>query len=199
MNSRAKDGTGVGYLKVRFDQDPVAGVSDESGGQDLGAPSIKESSRQQTVVVPRTAGAHAKPSARIHNKRERVSKELLDTNHQKTSSENVVSNDTIVCCVASGLVKDSARSLPAIISKSKDHRYDGNYRKQMASRIASLRRSRNVSKTDFAKLLGVSRPTVYELESGARRLFADELLLISKTFNVNLSWLLGDLPNHPDE
>jgi hypothetical protein len=49
--------------------------------------------------------------------------------------------------------------------------------------------------TTLARILSVSRPTMYDLESGNRRLFADELLLISKALDVRVDWLLGEMPS----
>jgi transcriptional regulator with XRE-family HTH domain len=65
------------------------------------------------------------------------------------------------------------------------------YRKETALRIASLRQLRQISKAASARLLGISRPTLYELEAGSRRLFVDELLIISRALNVSVDWLLG--------
>jgi transcriptional regulator with XRE-family HTH domain len=69
------------------------------------------------------------------------------------------------------------------------------YQKEMALRIVSLRQSKKISITDFARFLSVSRPTIYDLESGNRRLFADELLLISKVLDIRVDWLLGEMPS----
>jgi transcriptional regulator with XRE-family HTH domain len=66
---------------------------------------------------------------------------------------------------------------------------------ELTLRIEMLRQSRGMSKTDFAKLLGVSRPTVYEIESGMRRMFADEILILSKEFNASLDTLFGTRPS----
>jgi transcriptional regulator with XRE-family HTH domain len=66
-------------------------------------------------------------------------------------------------------------------------------RKEMALRIASLRQSRHISKAAFAKLIGVSRPTMYDIEGGNRRIFADELLIISRSLGVSLEWLFGSV------
>lgn len=64
----------------------------------------------------------------------------------------------------------------------------------MAVRIGELRQSHNMSRTELAKLIGISRPTVYAIESGERRMFADEILVIAHFFNASLEWLYGDVP-----
>jgi transcriptional regulator with XRE-family HTH domain len=69
------------------------------------------------------------------------------------------------------------------------------HQKEMALRIVSLRRSKKISLAAFARILSLSRPTTYDLESGNRRLFADELLVISKTLDVSVDWLLGTMPS----
>jgi transcriptional regulator with XRE-family HTH domain len=63
---------------------------------------------------------------------------------------------------------------------------------ELALRVELLRQSRGMSRTDFAKLLGLSRPTVYLIETGERRMFADEILILSKEFNVSLDCLFGE-------
>jgi transcriptional regulator with XRE-family HTH domain len=53
-------------------------------------------------------------------------------------------------------------------------------------RIKQYRESRGLSQEALAKLLGVSRPTLSQIETGERKLSADEIKKLSDIFNVSV-------------
>jgi len=63
---------------------------------------------------------------------------------------------------------------------------------ETARKIKNLRQSSGMSLSDLAKIMNVSRPTMYIVEDGSRRIYADELQIIAKTFYVSVEWLLGE-------
>jgi len=67
----------------------------------------------------------------------------------------------------------------------------GKVYKELGNRIKKLREERGISQQRLADLLGVSRPTVSQIEMGERKVSADELLKISEIFDVSVEHLLG--------
>ena len=57
--------------------------------------------------------------------------------------------------------------------------------------IKNLRERIGVSQQKLAHSLGVLRPTVSQMESGERKITADELVKLSEIFNVSIEYLLG--------
>lgn len=47
-----------------------------------------------------------------------------------------------------------------------------------------------LSQESAAKILGIQRPAVSEIEAGKRKVSAEEIILFSKLYKVSLSWLL---------
>jgi transcriptional regulator with XRE-family HTH domain len=72
---------------------------------------------------------------------------------------------------------------------------DISYRKEIGLRIALVRQSKRISIAYLARLLGISRPTMYAIEAGTRRLYADQLFTISKALDVSLKMLVGEMPS----
>jgi len=58
-------------------------------------------------------------------------------------------------------------------------------------RIKIMREERGMSQEDLAKLLGVSRPTITQIEKGKRKITAEELVKLSEIFDVSVETLLG--------
>lgn len=59
----------------------------------------------------------------------------------------------------------------------------------MFERIRSLRQALNLSQTDFAKKMGMTRSMVSNMELGLIDIPDYKLEIISKAFNANLKWL----------
>jgi len=65
-------------------------------------------------------------------------------------------------------------------------------RQIIAQRIREARRMAGLSQGQVAKMLGLSRPSVTEIESGNRSVAAEELARLAEAFDVGVSWLLGE-------
>lgn len=68
--------------------------------------------------------------------------------------------------------------------------------KKIGEKIKSLREHAKMSQHVFSKRLGVSRPTLSQIESGERKLTPDELRKISNEFNISVDILL-DVEKEP--
>ena len=55
-----------------------------------------------------------------------------------------------------------------------------------------------ISQGQVAKMLGLHRPSVSEIEAGNRKVSADEMALLSEIYDVSVAWLLGDAPDKLD-
>ncbi|TYK72027.1 helix-turn-helix transcriptional regulator [Comamonas sp. Z1] len=62
----------------------------------------------------------------------------------------------------------------------------------IAERLREARKAAGLSQGQVAKLLQMHRPTISEIEAGNRRVSAEELLKFSETYDVTVSWLLGE-------
>lgn len=49
-----------------------------------------------------------------------------------------------------------------------------------------------LSQGQVAKMLGLQRPSVTEMEAGNRGVSAEELAKLAQTFDVSVSWLVGE-------
>ncbi|MEO8062139.1 MAG: helix-turn-helix transcriptional regulator [Pseudomonadota bacterium] len=65
-------------------------------------------------------------------------------------------------------------------------------RAAMAMRLREARKVAGLSQGQVAKLLAMHRPTISEIEAGNRRVSAEELAKFAETYDVTVSWLLGD-------
>lgn len=65
-------------------------------------------------------------------------------------------------------------------------------RVQIAKRLRNAREAAGVSQGQVARLLGMHRPTISEIEAGNRRVSAEELKTFAETYDVTVSWLLGE-------
>jgi transcriptional regulator with XRE-family HTH domain len=64
-------------------------------------------------------------------------------------------------------------------------------------RIKQLREQLGISQRRLADLLGVARPTISQIESGERKVSADELIKLSEIFNLSVESLM-DLEKEPE-
>ncbi len=58
-------------------------------------------------------------------------------------------------------------------------------------RIKKLRKHLGVSQQRLAELMGISRPTISQIENGERKVYADELIKLSEIFGVSVDSLLN--------
>lgn len=66
-------------------------------------------------------------------------------------------------------------------------RLDG--RISIATRLRQARELAGLSQGQVARLMGIHRPTVSEIEAGRRRVSADELQEMAKLYDISVSWL----------
>jgi transcriptional regulator with XRE-family HTH domain len=71
-------------------------------------------------------------------------------------------------------------------------------RAAIATRLRAAREQAGLSQGQVAKLLGLQRPSISELEAGRRRVSADEVPRFAEIYNVSVSWLMNDEPEVPD-
>ncbi len=62
----------------------------------------------------------------------------------------------------------------------------------IATRLREARKAAGLSQGQVAKLLNMHRPTISEIEASNRRVSADELVKFADTYDVTVSWLLGE-------
>jgi transcriptional regulator with XRE-family HTH domain len=71
-------------------------------------------------------------------------------------------------------------------------------RAQFAGRLREARKLAGLSQGQVAKLLGLHRPSVSEMESGNRRVSSEELTKLAELYDVSAAWLLGEVANTLD-
>ena len=67
-------------------------------------------------------------------------------------------------------------------------------RKLFGERIKMMRKLRGFTRSEFAKLLGVSRPLIAAYETGTREPSLKNLIALVQTLNIDTNWLLGLSP-----
>lgn len=68
-------------------------------------------------------------------------------------------------------------------------------RQLIAQRLREARQLAGLSQGQVAKLMGMHRPTVSEIEAGNRRVNADEIARFAEIFDVASAYLLGEAPD----
>lgn len=69
----------------------------------------------------------------------------------------------------------------------------GDPKKQIiAARIRQARKMAGLSQGQVARIMGLHRPSVSELEAGRRSVSAEELAQLAHIYDVGLSWLAGE-------
>ncbi len=71
-------------------------------------------------------------------------------------------------------------------------------RAQIPARLKEARKLAGLSQGQVAKMLGLHRPSVSEMEAGNRRVSADELARLAEVYDVSVAWLLGEAPDTLD-
>ena len=61
----------------------------------------------------------------------------------------------------------------------------------IGQRIKELRMKAGISQQKLAEMLGVSRPTITQIESGERKVSSDELIKLAEIFNSTIDHLIG--------
>ena len=75
---------------------------------------------------------------------------------------------------------------------------DSGKRMQIAERLKEARKLAGLSQSHVAKMLGLHRPSISEMEAGNLRVSADELARLAETYDVSVAWLLGEAPETLD-
>ena len=68
-------------------------------------------------------------------------------------------------------------------------------RTAIAARLREARKLAGLSQGHVARILGLHRPSITEIEAGNRRVSADELSRLAELYDVNPLWLLGEGPD----
>ena len=71
-------------------------------------------------------------------------------------------------------------------------------RAQIAKRLKEARKLAGLSQGHVAKMLGLHRPSISEMEAGNRRVSADEIAQLAEIYDVSVAWLLGKAPEALD-
>ena len=71
-------------------------------------------------------------------------------------------------------------------------------RSLIAERLKAARKLAGVSQGHVAKMLGLHRPSISEMEAGNRRVSADELVRLAEIYDVSVAWLISEAPETID-
>ena len=77
-------------------------------------------------------------------------------------------------------------------------KFDSAKRTQIAERLKEARKLAGLSQGHVARMLGLHRPSVTEMEAGKRRVSADELARLAEIYDVSVTWLLCEAPETLD-
>ena len=69
----------------------------------------------------------------------------------------------------------------------------------LAERLRIAREQAGLSQGQVARLLGLHRPSVSEIEAGRRKVSADELVALARIYGVSSAWLTGEEDATDDE
>lgn len=67
----------------------------------------------------------------------------------------------------------------------------------LSARLKLAREQAGLSQGQIAKMMGLHRPTISEIEAGRRKVTSDELVEFANYYGVSTQWLLNE--NQPDE
>jgi transcriptional regulator with XRE-family HTH domain len=71
-------------------------------------------------------------------------------------------------------------------------------KRALAKRLKEARKLAGLSQGQIAKILGMHRPSISEIEAGNRRVSADELARFAEIYDVSVAWLIGEAPETLD-
>lgn len=63
-------------------------------------------------------------------------------------------------------------------------------REEIGKRLKDARVLSGLSQENAAKILGIQRPAISEIEAGKRKVSAEEIIQFANTYKVSTSWLL---------
>jgi len=69
----------------------------------------------------------------------------------------------------------------------------------IASRLKMARKMAGLSQTQIAKIIGLKRPAISEIEAGRRNVSAEEIAIFAETYDVDISWLLNMKSSNKDD
>lgn len=69
---------------------------------------------------------------------------------------------------------------------------------EIGERLRQARESAGLSQGQAAKLLGLHRPSISEMEAGRRKVSADELLQLARIYGADISRLAGEVDDDSD-
>jgi transcriptional regulator with XRE-family HTH domain len=62
----------------------------------------------------------------------------------------------------------------------------------IANRLAEARKMAGLSQGQVARMMGLHRPTISEIEAGHRNVTTTEMAKFGEIYDVNLTWLMGE-------
>jgi transcriptional regulator with XRE-family HTH domain len=71
-------------------------------------------------------------------------------------------------------------------------------RANIAARLRAAREQSGLSQGQVAKILGLQRPTISEIEAGRRKVSAEEMNRFADIYKVSISWLMEEKPEVAD-
>lgn len=71
-------------------------------------------------------------------------------------------------------------------------------RAAISIRLRAAREQAGLSQGQVAKLLGLQRPSISELEAGRRKVSAEEVKRFADIYNVSVSWIMKEESEVPD-
>ncbi len=63
-------------------------------------------------------------------------------------------------------------------------------KQKIAEKVREARELSGLSQGQAAKMLGIHRPTISEIEAGRRNVKADEIITFANLYGVEVSWLM---------
>jgi len=72
--------------------------------------------------------------------------------------------------------------------------------KQIGKRLANLRKRRGYSQAEISKLIGISRPSIAQMELGSRKIAISEMMMLAEVLNFSIDrFLAQDYDEEPVE